>query len=719
MSHPTESAAPDDIASAPDQRPSGLVIAIDGPAGVGKSTVAARTAAALAIPHLDTGALYRAATLACLRAGVDLTDGDACAEVVAGRAIRREADRTSLDGEDVEEEIRGAAVTAAVSMVSAHAAVRAALLPVQRQAVASAGGVMEGRDIGTVVLPHADLKVYLTASVEERARRRGEQVGRDDLDVIASEIATRDAVDGGREVSPLQQADDAWVLDTTDWEADDVVALITVRAHEIAHEHAIPVGGAGGGGEERSAAQALATPLDPVAVRRSLPRVAVVGRPNVGKSTLVNRILGARVTIVEEKPGVTRDRTEHLADWLGRNFLVVDTGGWEHAAEGMNARIVEQAEAAVAAADLVLFIVDGTTGALEDDERYARLLRRSGTPTLLVANKIDGDRQEPLVHELYSLGLGVPYPVSARHGRGVGDLLDEVLDQLPPVPEVDLDESAVPHVAIVGRPNAGKSSLFNRLLGEERSIVDPVPHTTRDAVDTMIDIDGEPWVFVDTAGMRRRYRHGEDTELYSVDRTRAAIAQADLVLFVIDASEPLGEQDQRLAALLRDAGRGLVLVCNKWDLVDEDRRGDFEKELDRLLSFASWAPRINISALTGRGLRRVLPSLRTVHANYRRRVPTRALNQLVEEAVARHAPPRVGQKQLKIRYATQAEVAPPRFVLFANGRLPDGYLRYLERELRERYDFTGVPLLVDDRRRQRSARGRRDDRARRGGGDRG
>jgi GTPase len=750
VSHPTEPAAPDAAASAepaasaatdgsPDPaasavtasgepradepRAGGLVVAIDGPAGVGKSTVAARTAEELGIPHLDTGALYRAATLACLRAGLDPADGDACADVVAGITLDRDGERTHLDGEDVEEEIRGDAVTAAVSAVSAHAAVRAALLPVQRQAVVAAGGVMEGRDIGTVVLPDADLKVYLTASVEERARRRGQQVGRDDLDVVAAQIAARDALDGGREVSPLQQADDAWVLDTTDWDADDVVAVVTARAREIADERALPVGGSPDGEEDGVAGEALdgapATPLDPVAARRSLPRVAVVGRPNVGKSTLVNRILGARVTIVEEKPGVTRDRTEHLTDWLGRTFLVVDTGGWEHAAEGMTARIVEQAEAAVAAADLVLFVVDGTIGALEDDERYARLLRRSGTPTLLVANKIDGDRQEPLVHELYSLGLGVPHPVSARHGRGVGDLLDEVLDGLPKLPEVELDESTVPHVAIVGRPNAGKSSLFNRLLGEERSIVDPVPHTTRDAVDTMIEVDGEPWVFVDTAGMRRRYRHGEDTELYSVDRTRAAIEQADLVLFVIDASEPLGEQDQRLAALLRDAGRGLVLVCNKWDLVDEDRRADLEKELDRLLSFASWAPRINISALTGRGLRRVLPTLRTIHGNYRRRVPTRALNQLVEEAVARHAPPRVGQKQLKIRYATQAEVAPPRFVLFANGRLPDGYLRYLERELRERYDFTGVPLLVDDRRRQRTARGRRDDRSRRSEGGRG
>jgi GTPase len=386
---------------------------------------------------------------------------------------------------------------------------------------------------------------------------------------------------------------------------------------------------------------------------------------------------------------------------------VVDTGGWEHQAEGMAARIVEQAEAAVANADLVLFVVDATVGALEDDERYARSLRRSGVPTLLVANKVDSERQEPMVHELYTLGLGEPRAVSARHGRGTGDLLDEVLALLPPSPLDVGDETGIPHVAIVGKPNVGKSSLFNRLLGEERSIVDAVPHTTRDAVDTMIELPGpvgpdgtaepEPWVFVDTAGMRRRYRRGEETELYSVDRTRAAIAQADLVLFVVDASEPLGEQDQRLAALLRDAGRGVVLVCNKWDEVDEDRRRDLERELDRLLSFAAWAPRVNISALTGRGIRRLVPQLRTVWDNYRRRVPTRVLNQLLEEAVAAHPPPRQGNKQLRIRYATQAEVAPPRFVLFSNGRLPAGYRRYLERTLREAHDFTGVPLFLDDR----------------------
>ena len=656
----------------------GPVVAIDGPAGSGKSTVARLVAERLGVPHVDTGALYRAGALACLRAGVDLEDAAACEQVVAERVLEWEDGRTWLDGEDVEEEIRGPQVTAAVSQVSAHAGVRSALTPAQRRAVAAEGGVVEGRDIGTVVLPDADVKVFLTASAEERARRRAAQSGREDLDTIVAELRARDDQDAGREVSPLLMAQDAWELDTTGMGIEDVVEAIVGRTR--------------------------ATQGDPLAARRALPKVAIVGRPNVGKSTLVNRILGERVTIVEERPGVTRDRTEHVAEWTGRHFVVVDTGGWEHAAQGMSARIVEQAEAAIAEADLVLFVVDVTVGAQEDDERYAKLLRRSRVPTLLVANKADGPPQEALAHELYPLGLGEAHPVSARHGRGTGDLLDEVLARLPAAPLTDPDERGVPHVAVVGRPNVGKSSLFNRLLGQERSIVDDVAHTTRDAVDTMVEIDGEPWVFVDTAGMRRRYRHGEETELYSVDRTRASIEQADLVLFVVDASEPLGEQDQRLAALLRDAGRGVVMVCNKWDLVDDERRVDLEKELDRLLSFAAWAPRVNISAATGRGVRRLLPQLAEVWANYRRRLPTRVVNEVIEEATARVPPPRDGNRSLRIRYATQAEVAPPRFLLFGNGRLPASYRRYLERELRAAGEFTGVPLLIEDR---PSSRGRR------------
>ncbi len=666
-----------------DQADGGIVVAIDGPAGSGKSTVAGLVAHALGVPHLDTGAVYRAAALACLRAGVDLDDGAACTRVVSGVTIERVDERTLLDGEDVEDEIRGPAVTAAVSRASAHAGVRDALRPAQRRAARARGGVVEGRDIGTVVLPDADVKVFLTASVEERARRRAEQTGRSDLAVLADEIRERDDADASRDVAPMLRAEDAVEIDTTGRTVDDVVDTIVRRAHEAVNP-------------------------DPVAARRSLPRIAIVGRPNVGKSTLVNRIVGRRVAIVEERPGVTRDRVEHRAEWVGRDLVVIDTGGWEQGATGMGQRIAEQAQTAIDGADLVLFVVDATVGVLADDEAFARRLRRGSTPVLLVANKVDGERQQPLVHDLHSLGLGSAFAVSARHGRGVGDLLDAAVALIPEGGSA-ADEHTVPSIAIVGRPNVGKSSLFNRLVGEQRSLVDAVPHTTRDAVDTMVELDGRPWRFVDTAGMRRRYRHGEETELYSVDRTRDAIEQAHLVLFVVDASEPLGEQDQRLAAMLRDAGCGVVLVCNKWDVVDEDRQEELDRELDRLLSFAAWAPRIRVSAQTGRGVRRVTGHLAAVWENYRRRVPTRELNRLVEDAVAMHAPPRRGNRPLRIRYSTQAEVAPPRFIMFANGPIPPGYRRYLERVLRERYDFTGVPLAIDDRppaRRERPTRRR-------------
>lgn len=687
----------------------GPVVAIDGPSGAGKSTVAHGLARKLGLPHLDTGALYRAVTLAVLRIGVDLDDGPACAGVIERVHVERRGGRTFLDGEDVEEEIRGSAVTAAVSTVSAHPEVRTAMVPLQRAAATTHGGVVEGRDIGTVVFPDADLKIFLTASQEERARRRAAERGVTDLAAVEAELAQRDAADAGRAHAPLVQAEDAWEVDTTTMDADDVVDAIAAlaetvweRTGTVVTAHAATTGTP----ERTGRREPSATTPDGadvvvhagLAARRALPRVVVVGRPNVGKSTLVNRIIGYRAAIVEAKPGITRDRTEHTATWQGRPFLVVDTGGWEHRAEGLAARVVEQAETAIAGADLVLFVVDVTVGALADDEAYARMLRRSETPVLLVANKFDSDRLLPEVHDLYGLGIGDPLAVSAAHGRGVGDLLDRVVTELPEGPE-EIDESDIPRVAVVGRPNVGKSSLFNRLLGEERSIVDAVPHTTRDAVDTYVQIDGEPWVFIDTAGLRRRYRHGEETELYSADRTRMTLETAHLVLFVVDGSEPLGEQDQRLAATVRDAGCGTVLVVNKWDLVDEQRRVDLEAELDRLLSFASWAPRVNVSARTGRGIERIVPLLRVVHAAITTRIPTAELNAWLEEATARHAPqPAKGARRARIRYITQVATVPPTFVAFANTDLATTYVRYLQNALRDRYGFTGAPIVVEVRR---------------------
>jgi GTP-binding protein len=684
------------------RRAARLVIAIDGPAGSGKSSVARAVADRLEVTYLDTGAIYRSITLACMRAGVDLEDADACAEVAARVRVTQVQRRTLLDGQDVEEEIRGDVVSANVSTVAAHEAVRLQLLEHQR-AMAADGGIVEGRDIGTVVLPDAELKVFLTASAHARAERRAAQLDRpQDVEELREAIAARDELDSNRSVAPLRPAEDAWVLDTSDWEFDEVVDVVTTRILALA--------------EDVLEGERLAPGP------RRLPRVVVVGRPNVGKSTFVNRVLRERVTIVEAEPGVTRDRTEHVAHWQGRDFVLVDTGGWERDAAGeIASEVVAQTEAGIASADLVLQLVDGSVGVLDDDEAIARVLRRGGTPTVLAVNKLDRDLDVSRAGEYVRLGLGDPFAISARNGRGMEDLLDAVVAGIAHVAEGSalVAPQGTPQVAIVGRPNVGKSSLFNRLVGDDRSIVHDAPHTTRDAIDTRVELDGREWVFIDTAGLRRRYRSGEELETYAVDRTRAAIERADVTLFVVDASQPIGAQEQRLAALLRDAGCGLVIVCNKWDEVDEERREDLEKELDRLLSFAAWAPRVNVSALTGRGVSRLAPMLATVLENHRRRIATSELNQVIGRAVADHAPPRSGTRVVRIRYAVQVAVAPPQVLLFASGPVEETYRRYLERILRERYELTGVPLVIEERRRAPRERTRGRGGPRSGGAERG
>jgi GTPase len=438
-----------------------------------------------------------------------------------------------------------------------------------------------------------------------------------------------------------------------------------------------------------------------------LPVVAVVGRPNVGKSTLVNRILGRREAVVEDVPGVTRDRVAYDASWSGRMFTLVDTGGWDPEAEGMAARITAQAEIAAAAADVVVFVVDSTVGVTDADESVMRILRRAGKPVVLAANKVDGATGEPDAAALWTLGLGEPHPVSALHGRGSGDLLDAVLEALPDAPAeaFDIAHDEPRRVALVGKPNVGKSSLLNRLAGEARVVVDAVPGTTVDPVDEMVTLGGRAWRFVDTAGIRRRVREASGAEYFASLRTAAALDRAEVAVVLIDASEPLSEQDLRIVFMVVDAGKALVLAYNKWDLVDEDRRLMLDREIDRQLIRVTWAPRVNVSARTGRHAERLVPAIDTALAGWETRVPTARLNTFLGHLVAAHPHPLRGGRQPRILFATQAGTRPPRFVLFTTGFLEASYRRFIERRLREEFGFAGTPVEISVRVREKRGRG--------------
>ncbi len=437
------------------------------------------------------------------------------------------------------------------------------------------------------------------------------------------------------------------------------------------------------------------------------PVVAVVGRPNVGKSTLVNRILGSRLAVVADVPGVTRDRVAYDATWRGRAFTLVDTGGWDPAAEGapdLAARVTAQARAAVEAADAVLFVADAAVGVTDADAAVAAVLRRSRKPVVVAANKVDGMAAEPGAHALWALGLGEPHPVSALHGRGSGDLLDAVLEVLPAVPEDTEAGPAGPRrVALIGRPNVGKSSLLNTLAGQERVLVDSRGGTTRDPVDELIELGGVTWRFVDTAGIRRRVREAQGADYFAALRTERALERAEVAVVLVDASEPLAEQDLRIVSMVIEAGRALVIAYNKWDLVDEDRRAGLDREIDRQLHTARWAPRVNLSAATGWHVDRLVPALRTALAGWEERVATGRLNAWLSATVAATPPPSRGGRQPKILFATQPGVRPPRVVLFTTGFLTAGYRRFLERKLREEFGFDGTPVQLAMRLRERRA----------------
>jgi GTPase len=440
------------------------------------------------------------------------------------------------------------------------------------------------------------------------------------------------------------------------------------------------------------------------------PVVAVVGRPNVGKSTLVNRILGSRQAVVEDTPGVTRDRVAYDANWRGRAFTLLDTGGWEPSAEktgSLAARVAGQARIAVEAADAVLFVVDATVGVTDADEAVAGVLRRSGRPVVVAANKVDDTGAEPAAAALWSLGLGEPYPVSALHGRGSGDLLDVVLDALPETPaEPSAEPSGPRRVALIGRPNVGKSSLLNMLAGQQRVLVDPEAGTTRDPVDELIELGGTTWRFVDTAGIRRRFRESQGADYYAALRTAGALEVAEVAVVLVDASQPLTEQDLRIISMVIEAGRALVIAFNKWDMVDEERQHYLEREIDRQLYNARWAPRVNISATTGRHVDRLVPAIEQALAGWETRVPTGRLNNWLSGLVAATPPPVRGGRQPKILFATQAGIRPPHFVLFTTGFLEAAYRRFIERRVREEFGFAGSPVHVSMRlREKRGGRG--------------
>lgn len=436
------------------------------------------------------------------------------------------------------------------------------------------------------------------------------------------------------------------------------------------------------------------------------PVVAVVGRPNVGKSTLVNRILGRREAVVQDTPGVTRDRVSYDAEWAGHEFVLVDTGGWASDATGMAAQIAEQAEIAIQLADAVLFVVDATVGTTDEDEAVVQVLRRSRKPVVLAANKVDDQRAEADAATMWNLGLGEPWPVSALHGRGTGDMLDALLAVLPSSDALRPVEVGGPRrVAIVGKPNVGKSSLLNKLAGANRSVVSDVSGTTVDPVDELVSIGGQEYRLIDTAGIRKRVKEASGSEYYAWLRTQAAIERAECCVVVIDASEPVAEQDLKILSQVEQAGKAMVIAYNKWDLTDEERRRYLDREIERDLNAWAWAPAVNISALTGRNVDRLSKAIELSLRGWETRVTTGQLNSFLGRVVAAHPHPVRGGKQPRILFGTQAHTAPPTFALFTSGQMDPQYVRFIERRLREEFGFTGSPIHIEVR-----ARAKRKDR---------
>ena len=641
-----------------------IVVAIDGPSGAGKSSTSKLVAKRAGWSYLDTGALYRAVTW--LAQSENLTSTEDILAALKRFPLRFVASPIApqifVGDTEVTDEIRSQAVTESVSAISAIAEIRAELLTIQRKFIESAerGIVVEGRDIGTVVAPDAALKIYLQADLSARAVRRSAE-DNSSTDNVSASLSARDEVDSSRTVSPLAKAMDAVLIDSTDLSLDDTVE----RVWELLKERSL----------------------------LGLPIVAILGRPNVGKSTLINRFIGRREAIVEDTPGVTRDRVQYECEWGGRRFIIMDTGGWESKPDGISVQVSASAELAMQEADVLAFVVDAHVGALDEDDILVQELRKAKKPMVLVANKVDSDVDEADAHALWNLGLGEPRFVSALHGRGSGDLLDYIVSEMPEVGGAQTQDG-YRKIALIGRPNVGKSSLLNALAGENRSIVDEVAGTTRDPVDELIEFGGTVWRFIDTAGLRKRANQASGTDYYATLRTKAALERCECAVVVLDASVPISEQDLRVITMVEEAGKAMVIVMNKWDLVDEDRRDQLDREIDRHLDQVEWAQRVNVAAKTGWHRDRLAPALRTAIDSWERRVPTAKLNSFLGALIGATPPPVRGGKQPKIYYATQAGIAPPKFVVFSSGWIEASYRRFIERRLREEFGFPGTPVQV-------------------------
>ncbi|MFM2103572.1 MAG: hypothetical protein RL740_659 [Actinomycetota bacterium] len=647
-----------------------IIVAMDGPSGAGKSSTSRAIAKRAGWSYLDTGALYRGATWLAIKEGLTTSDQLIAALKNNELVFNPDPDKPTLRcGKlDITSEIRSEQVTENVSTFAAMPQIRELLVTLQRRIISEApkGIVVEGRDIGTVVAKNAHLKVYLTANLIARAKRREAELNTDKD--LSTALDQRDQKDSNRPVSPLERAIDAIEIDSTEISLEETVDQIW----ELLKERQL----------------------------LGLPIVAILGRPNVGKSSLINRFIGKREAIVEDVPGVTRDRVRYECEWNSREFILMDTGGWESKPDGISIGVSAGAEIAIQEADVILFVVDAQVGAQSEDEVMVDALRKSGKKIFLVANKVDSPSEESEAHSLWNLGLGEPHFVTALHGKGSADLLDLVVAELPEVGSASVKDN-YRKVALIGKPNVGKSSLLNTIAGDQLSLVDEKAGTTRDPVDSIIEFGGTTWRFVDTAGIKKRANQASGSDYYAVLRTQVALERAEVVALVLDASEPLAEQDLKIISLVEEAGKALVLVMNKWDLVDEDRRIALEKELDRHLTHITWAQRVNVAAKTGWHKDRLAPALRTALQSWETRVPTGKLNSFLGALIGATPPPVRGGKQPKIFYATQAGIAPPKFVVFTNDWIEPPYRRFIERKLREEFGFEGSPVQVSVKIRER------------------